>query len=95
VGSLEKRIAHVEEYLDLDHAAASEYVRTQDLGRRRYVETYYSKDIDDPLLYDLMINTDRISYGEAARVIAEAGAARWETIPWGSESGLAGRPVHV
>ena len=95
VGSLEKRIAHVEGYLRLDHLAASEYVRTQDLGRKRYVETYYSKDIDDPLLYDLMINTDRVAYGEAARIIAEAGAARWETIPLGSESGPAGRPVHV
>jgi glucuronide carrier protein len=95
VGSLEKRIAHVEGYLGLDHLAASEYVRTQDLARKRYVETYYSKDIDDPLLYDLMINTDRVSYGEAARIIAEAGAARLETIPVGSESGPAGRPVHV
>jgi cytidylate kinase len=95
VGSLEKRIAHVEGYLGLDHLAASEYVRTQDLGRKRYVETYYSKDIDDPLLYDLMINTDRVSYGEAARIIAEAGAARWETIPVGTESGPAGQPLHV
>ena len=33
VGSLENRIAHIEEYLDLDPSAASEYVRTQDLGR--------------------------------------------------------------
>jgi cytidylate kinase len=81
VGSLEKRIAHVEEYLGFDHSAASEYVRTQDLGRKRYVETYYSKDIEDPLLYELVINTDRISYEEAARIIAEAGAARWERIP--------------
>jgi cytidylate kinase len=95
VGSLEKRIAHVEKYLGLDHLAASEYVRTQDLGRKRFVETYYSKDIDDPLLYDLMINTDRVSYGEAARIIAEAGAARWETIPMRSVSGRVGRPVHV
>ena len=95
VGSLEERIAHVEEYLSLDHLAASEYVRTEDLGRKRYVETYYSKDIDDPLLYDLMIDTDRISYGEAARIISEAGAARWETIPVGSASGRGGRPIHV
>jgi cytidylate kinase len=95
VGSLEKRIAHVEGYLGLDHLAASGYVRAQDLGRKRYVGTYYSKDIDDPLLYDLMINTDRVSYGEAARIIAETGAARWESIPMGSESGPAGRPVHV
>jgi hypothetical protein len=86
VGSQERRITHVEEHLHLDHTDASEYVRTQDLGRKRYVETYYSKDIDDPLQYDLMIDTDRIPSGEAARIIAEAGLARWERLSEGAGS---------
>lgn len=50
VGSLEKRIDQVMEYAQLDRMAASEYVRGEDLGRKRYVEKYYSEDIDDPLL---------------------------------------------
>jgi hypothetical protein len=33
---------------------------------------FVMKDIDDPLLYDMVINTDRVSYREAARLIAEA-----------------------
>jgi cytidylate kinase len=72
VGSPTKRIEHVRSYKHLNLQEASEYVRDQDLGRRRYVKKYFDKDIDDPLLYHLVINTDRVSYGEAARMIAEA-----------------------
>ena len=31
------------------------------------MKKYYGADIEDPLLYDLVINTDRVSYDEAAR----------------------------
>jgi cytidylate kinase len=72
VGSLERRIAHVQEYRDLGARAAAEYVRREDLGRKRYVQKYYGADIDDPLLYHLVINTDRVPYEDAARMIVEA-----------------------
>ncbi|HEX9122383.1 MAG TPA: cytidylate kinase-like family protein [Actinomycetota bacterium] len=72
VGSEEKRVAYIQEHLQLDLRAATEYVRTQDLGRKRYVKEYYGKDVEDPLLYDLVINTDRVGYQEAARIIADA-----------------------
>jgi cytidylate kinase len=47
-------------------------VRRVDLARRRYVKKYYGADIDDPLLYHLVINTDQVSHVEAARLIADA-----------------------
>jgi Cytidylate kinase len=72
VGSLDKRIDHVRDNKHLGWKAASEYVQKQDLGRKRYVNKYYGKDIDDPLLYHLMINTDRVCYADAAQMIAEA-----------------------
>jgi cytidylate kinase len=72
IGSERRRVEHVQEYLHLGPQPAAEYVRTTDQGRRRYVSKYYGKDIDDPLLYHLVINTDRVPYAEAARMIAEA-----------------------
>jgi cytidylate kinase len=72
VGSRERRIAHVIEYHGLSHEEASDYVREHDLGRKRYVEKYYSGEIDDPLLYDMVLNTDRLGYEDTARVIADA-----------------------
>ena len=78
VGSETKRIEHLRAYKHLSLGAASLYLRDEDLGRKRYVKKYYAADIDDPLLYHLVINTDLLSYGEAARTIAEAVRARSE-----------------
>ena len=36
------------------------------------MKKYFKADVDDPLLYDLTINTDRISHDQAARLIADA-----------------------
>lgn len=72
VGLPATRIEHLRWYKHLSIQAASEYVRDEDLGRRRYVKKYFAADIDDPLLYHVVINTDLVPYGEAARMIADA-----------------------
>ncbi len=90
VGSETKRIEHLRDYKHLSLGAASLYLRDEDLGRRRYVKKYYAEDIDDPILYHLVINTDLLSYGEAARTIAEAVRARSEP---GSMTANGNRPL--
>jgi cytidylate kinase len=72
VGSLENRIERIEEVYDFDRAAAAEYVRQQDAAKKLYVKEYFGRDVDDPGLYHLVVNTDRISYAEAARLIGDA-----------------------
>jgi hypothetical protein len=72
VGSLDARIERVAEHEHLGLPAASRYVHEQDLGRKRYLKKYYGADIDDPLLYHLVLNTDRMNHGQAARMIVEA-----------------------
>lgn len=72
VGSAERRIRHIQEYLRLGPREAAEYVRKADQRRKRYVKKYYSVDVADPLLYHLVINTDRVPYTEAARIVADA-----------------------
>jgi cytidylate kinase len=95
VGSVERRIRHVEDHHELGRDAATAYVREHDLGRRRYVETYYDEDIDDPLLYDFVINTDRIGYAAAARAIAEGASARWDAARGGPSGAPRRRPVAI
>jgi Cytidylate kinase-like family len=90
VGSLERRIDHLVEYNDFSRRDAAEYAHNEDLGRSRYVKKYYSADIDDPLLYHLVINTDRMPYEEAARVIADALPAL-RTTAGGREAGAEAR----
>jgi len=72
VASLENRIEHMCEITGLSRKQAQDQVLQEDIGRRRYVRKYFGKDIEDPLLYHLTINTDLVSYDEAARLIADA-----------------------
>jgi len=72
VGSLEKRVEYLQQVNGLGRKAALELIRREDRGRRRYLKKYFDKNIDDPLLYHLVINTDLVSFDEAARVIGDA-----------------------
>ena len=72
VGSLERRIERVEEVYEMGRADATAYVKSQDAGKKRYVKEYFGRDIDDAELYHLFVNTDRIPYERAARLIADS-----------------------
>jgi hypothetical protein len=72
VGSYQKRVEHIEKSTHLGADAAAAFVREKDLARKRYLRKYYGKDIDDPLLYHVVIDTDRLSPRRAAALIAEA-----------------------
>lgn len=78
IGSYRKRVQHVMSYYELSHLQAEQKVKEEDEGRRHYLKKYFGKDIDDALLYDLVINTDAVSYEEAARIIAQS-VVRLET----------------
>jgi len=72
VGSLDKRVNHVREFYQMSHTQALDFVNDEDRNRARYLKTYFGRDIDDPMLYHLTINTDIVSYEEAARIIGES-----------------------
>lgn len=72
VGSLEERARHVQELNHLSRKAALALIHREDRGRTRYLKKYFDTDPNDPLLYHLTINTDIVSYDEAARIIGEA-----------------------
>lgn len=79
VGSLEKRAKYVQQRdPSLSERAALEMIQEEDHGRTRYLRKYFDKDVEDPLLYHLVINTDLVPYEEAARVIAGAVATKTE-----------------
>ncbi len=72
VAPLEKRILQIQKSDQLDRNGAIELIRREDRGRKRYLKRYYKKDVGDPLLYDLTINTGLVGFDEAARIIADA-----------------------
>lgn len=72
VGSLEQRVKRMQESEHLTSKEALELVQRQDLGRRRYLKKYFNKDIDDAVLYHLVLNTDLVACDEAAGLIVNA-----------------------
>jgi cytidylate kinase len=66
------RVAQTEKRLGLSHKDAAHWVERTDAERDRFVKTNFHKDPDDPLGYDLILNTSRFSPEECAEVIAEA-----------------------
>jgi hypothetical protein len=71
VGSFEKRVAHMKEYLNLHEKQAREYVFKEDHDRQAYIKRYFHKDINDVSLYDLIINTDTVPFQDAVLIIAD------------------------
>lgn len=78
VASLESRVAHIAELRGSSRKAALAYVEAEDKARRRFIRRYFQVDVTDPLLYNLVINVDRVPIDEAARVVGDAVLARSE-----------------
>jgi cytidylate kinase len=70
------RLAHLKAHLKLDDKAAQKYLHDEDAGRRRYVKTNFDRDIEDPLLYDAVLNTATLGFERTADVIASMVAAK-------------------
>jgi cytidylate kinase len=72
VAPLETRVRRLMAMQGIDLAAAKAFIEKTDLARRRYLQSNFDRDIEDPRTYDLIINTDRISAEGAAHLIVEA-----------------------
>jgi cytidylate kinase len=71
VGSVDLRAQRLEQARHLSHGEALEFIRKEDLGRRRYLKEHFGEEIDDPLLYHMIINTDQVDCEEAAVLIGD------------------------
>ncbi len=79
-GSLARRIERVQKLRDLAPEAAANFVGVEDRKRKKYLKAHFHARLDNELLYDLAINTDRISNADAAAMIAE-GAQKFFSRP--------------
>ena len=71
VGSIEKRTEQVKKVYGYDRKTAIDFIDREDKGRKQFLKEHFKEDAENPLLYDLGINTDRIPYEEAARLIGD------------------------
>ena len=72
VASLEKRVEHIIGLMGLTEKEALKYIKKEDENRKKYLKSYFHADIEDPLLYHMIVNTDLLTHKGAAYLIAEA-----------------------
>lgn len=75
VAPLEKRIEHALQFYpeyNQTEAQARKFCLREDRARQRYLKKYFGADIENPLLYHIVINTGLVSYDNAARIIGDA-----------------------
>lgn len=75
VADFAARLAHVQQREGLNEPAARRTITEADYAREAYYRYLYNVQPDDPLAYDLVLNTSRLTLDEAAALVAAAFAA--------------------
>jgi cytidylate kinase len=76
VGDLDDRARRVAGWRDISLGSAREQCHRVDEARVAYVRRFHEVDINDPLLYDAVLNTSRLGIGGAVAAAVEAVRAR-------------------
>lgn len=84
VASHSSRLARLQKKFNLSEEAADKMLKRQDRSRKQLVYTFFNKDIDDPLLYDTVWNTDTVSLDTIAQGVIQL----IKTRQYGSKSGI-------
>ncbi len=77
VSILEDRIRHTMAFYNLKENEAISFIEKDDEARKNYIRTYFNKNMDDPLLYHMIISTHLISENEASELIGQAIISRF------------------
>ncbi len=72
VAPLEIRLKRVMERLKINEEKARQEITKWDNSHREFTKRYFKASVENPLCYDLVINTGKIDYDTAASIIIEA-----------------------
>jgi len=70
--SPETRQRRLAESLQVDEKEAARVIKKSDAGRADYIKRFYRIDSELPTHYDLVINTDKLTPEDAARLVVDA-----------------------
>jgi len=85
VSALDVRINRICSFRGISVEAAKAQIETSDRTRKNYLRRVYQVDWDSPALYDLVLNTGRMSLSTAAEIICQAAALPYEFNPGGAK----------
>jgi cytidylate kinase len=71
-GSMEKRIQQVMEEKRVDREVAEKMIHRSDQDKRSFLRFAFEEDWLNPKLYDLVLNTDKLTVDSATKMVMEA-----------------------
>lgn len=72
VAPLELRVKRVMEDMKVDEQAARKEIARFDSSRREFIKRYFQTELENPIHYDLVINTEHLSFEAAASIVLNA-----------------------
>ena len=72
VAPIEVRVKRFSENRRLDPENAQQEIVRIDSSRREFIKRYFQAEMDDPIHYDLVINTEHLSFESAASIVCDA-----------------------
>lgn len=72
------RMQHAIAARHIDPAHADRITEEADRERDRYVKTHYGRHRQDPALYDLVVNTEKLGIEDAGALVVAAAKRRWK-----------------
>ena len=80
VAPLNKRIEHICKIMQITEKEAIAYIKKQDHNREDYIKSYFGKNIQDPLLFHMTLNTGYLGHETSAQVIAESVISKYSVL---------------
>lgn len=76
---LVERVARIAKHYKLSHKGALKLIQEQDADKKKYIKKVFNQDWLDLNLYDMVINTGKITFEDAANIIDLSFKAHGET----------------
>ncbi len=81
IGSEEIRARRLVQRIGVDAREATYQIRRSDRERARYLKHFHNLNWEDPCLYDLVLNTDRLAVDVAVHLVIEAAQRATQPLP--------------
>jgi len=72
IAPLEYRIKYILDVQKMKRQDAEAYIKKEDAARRNYLKSNFSREIENPELYHMVLNTGLLTHRETATIIADA-----------------------
>jgi cytidylate kinase len=72
VAPLALRVKRIMESSKIEESEARKMIQRFDISRRVFTERYFHAALEDPIHYDLVINTEQLSFENATSIITSA-----------------------